>query len=273
MRLSTAGWLRILISVILLLLCSFVGSLAFAAESLKLSILHMNDPHGHYAAQEDKLGPISGFGKAQTILKEVSARNSAEGRETLILMAGDLLSGTPFSMVFKGKMGVDLMNKMGFHAMVVGNHEFDYGQDNLFKALKPLMQFPLLSANTRTSTGANVFESLIEKKYPSSGTRVIIFGLTTQETPITTHPNNIKGLVFEDPTSTAIELLKDAKDEDLVIALTHIGIHDDKMLAEACPKIDVIIGGHTHTKIDPPIKVVNTIILPGRRVRQICWKA
>lgn len=243
-----------------LLLCLWVGSSAFSAETLKLSILHMNDPHGHYAAEDGKDGPIGGFAKAQTVIKEQSARSSAEGRETLILMAGDLLTGTPFSMVFKGKLGVALMNKMGFDVMTVGNHEFDYGQDNLLKTLKPAMQFPLLSANTKTSEGARVFDALVEKKYPNAQTKVIIFGLTTAETPITTHPKNIKGLAFDDPISTAKELLKDAKDEDLVIALTHIGIDEDKKLAEAVPKIDVIIGGHSHTKIPQPLKVRDTII-------------
>lgn len=250
--------LRLLL--IAVLLCLWVGSAAFSAETLKLSILHMNDPHAHYAPEDGKDVPVGGFAKAQTVLKEQSARNRAEGRETLMLMAGDLLTGTPFSMVFKGKMGVDLMNKIGFDVMTVGNHEFDYGQDNLLNTLKPLMQFPLLSANTKTSQGAGVFDASVEKKYPNAQTKVIILGLTTAETPITTHPKNIKGLVFNDPIATAKELLKDAKDEDLVIALTHIGIDDDKKLAEAVPKIDVIIGGHSHTKIPVPLKIRDTII-------------
>jgi 5'-nucleotidase len=54
---------------------------------------------------------------------------------------------------------------MGFNAMVVGNHDFDYGQDNLLKTLKPLMRFPLLSANIRTSGGERVFDPMVEKKY------------------------------------------------------------------------------------------------------------
>jgi 2',3'-cyclic-nucleotide 2'-phosphodiesterase (5'-nucleotidase family) len=244
----------------LLVLFSCASSSALSAETLKLSILHMNDPHAHYAAEDGKDGLVGGFAKAQTVIKEQSALNSAEGRETLMLMAGDLLTGTPFSMVFKGKLGVALMNKMGFNVMTVGNHEFDYGQDNLLNTLKPLMQFPLLSANTKTSAGERVFDALVEKKFPNARTRVIIFGLTTAETPITTHPKNIKGLVFDDPIVTAKELLKDAKDVDLVIALTHIGIDEDKKLAEAVPKIDVIIGGHSHTKIPVPLKVRDTII-------------
>ncbi len=126
--------------------------------------------------------------------------------------------------------------------------------------LKPLMQFPLLSANTKTSTGERVFDAVVQEKYPNAQTKVIIFGLTTAETPITTHPKNIKGLAFDDPIATAKELLKDVKDEDLVIGLTHIGIDEDKKLAEAVPKIDVIIGGHSHTKIPVPLKVRDTII-------------
>ena len=96
--------------------------------------------------------------------KRCRPANEAEGRHTLLFMAGDLLMGTPFSTAFKGKLGVTLMNKMKFNAMTVGNHEFDYGQDNLLVDLKPLMEFPLLSANTRTSSGRERFPRASSKR-------------------------------------------------------------------------------------------------------------
>ena len=82
----------------------------------------MNDPHAHYEPYQDRNTKevIGGFAKAQTVIKEVLAANQAEGRETLIFMAGDLLMGTPFSTAFKGQLGVKLMNKMKFTAMTVG---------------------------------------------------------------------------------------------------------------------------------------------------------
>ncbi len=233
-----------------------------ARDVLKLTILHMNDPHAHYVPYEKKGmdGRIGGFGKAASVLRAAQARSTTEGRHTLVLMAGDLLMGTQFSTVFKGSLGVLLMNHMKFDAMTVGNHEFDYGKANLISHLKPSMAFPLLSENTRTREGKYVFDRVIMKKYPDSDTRVILFGLTTSETPVTTLPDNVRGLVFHDPIKTACELLKDFNLEDFIVAVTHIGIYEDRKLAAACPKIDVIIGGHSHTKIFTPEKVGDTLI-------------
>jgi 5'-nucleotidase / UDP-sugar diphosphatase len=255
-----------LIAILSALALLFVGFAPVAAAPsdhvLKLTILHMNDPHGHYAPYKsgNYSGLIGGFAKAEAVMADVATKDKAEGRHTLILMAGDLLTGTPFSMVFKGTLGVELMNKMKFDAMVVGNHEFDYGQDNLLNNLKPIMKFPLLSANIRTTGGKHPFESIFEKKFPGTDTKIEIFGLTTQETPITTHPKNVKGLVFDDPIATAKGILKHVGPKDLVIALTHLGIQEDKKLAAACPRINVIIGGHSHTELLEPVKVGNTII-------------
>jgi 5'-nucleotidase / UDP-sugar diphosphatase len=262
MMFNTRSKLNLSVILALLFSCLIMVGASQAADALKLTILHMNDPHAHYLpyAEAEVQGLIGGFARAQTVLKEVQAQNKAEGRHTLILLGGDLLMGTPFSTAFKGKLGVTLMNKMKFNAMTVGNHEFDYGQDNLLADLKPLMEFPLLSSNTRTSSGQNVFQGVLEKKYPPSNTTVVIFGLTTTDTPTTTHPDNVKGLVFDDPIATAKGILDRVGEKDLVIALTHLGVDEDKKLAEACPKIDVIIGGHSHTAIFEPIKVNQTVI-------------
>jgi len=236
---------------------------ATAGQSLKLTVLHMNDPHAHYLpyTEKDDQRPIGGFAKAQTVLKGVRDKNGTEGRETLIFLAGDLLMGTPFSTAFKGELGVKLLNKMGINAMAVGNHEFDYGQENLLLRLRPLMEFPLLSANIRTAGGESLFERVLVKEASSSPTRIAVFGLTTKETPITTHPGNVEGLVFDDPIQTAKSILERYDDSDLIIAVTHIGVEEDKQLAAACPKIDVIVGGHSHTALFEPIKVGDTLIV------------
>ena len=98
---------KLTLSVVLALLfsCLFLVGASQAADALKLTILHMNDPHAHYLpyAEAGVEGLIGGFARAQTVLKEVQAQNKAEGRHTLLFMAGDLLMGTPFSTAFKGK--------------------------------------------------------------------------------------------------------------------------------------------------------------------------
>ncbi len=249
---------------VLFLLCvlGITAPFASAGEPLKLTILYMNDPHAHYEPYQDTdtKEMIGGFAKAQTLIKEVLASNQAEGRETLIFLAGDLLMGTPFSTAFKGQLGVKLMNKMKFTAMTVGNHEFDYGQDNLLKILRPQMEFPLLSANTTSDSGEYLFDRAVQKKFPGSNTNAQILGLTTAQTSVTTHPKNVKGLVFNDPVKTACEFLKEVRKDDLVIALTHIGVDEDKRLAQTCPRINVIIGGHSHTALFEPLRVGDTVI-------------
>ncbi|HTY22387.1 MAG TPA: 5'-nucleotidase C-terminal domain-containing protein [Desulfomonilaceae bacterium] len=252
------------IFLILILVCALgiPAAVAQSSKPLKLTILYMNDPHAHYEPYQEGSTKelIGGFAKAQTVFKEVLAANRAQGRETLIFLAGDLLMGTPFSTAFKGRLGVKLMNKMNFTSMTVGNHEFDYGQANLLKTLKPMMKFPLLSANTTSESGKFLFQRSMQKKFPKSETRAVIFGLTTTDTAITTHPKNAKGLVFHDPIQTTRELLKKVKKDDLVIALTHLGVDEDKKLAQDCPRINVIIGGHSHTALLEPLRVGDTII-------------
>ena len=131
--------------------CALVGTIllvwlasdaARAAGLWKLTILYMGDTHAHYLPYrlKEEPGPLGGFAKALTVMEGIRSQCSAEGRDTLTLMAGDLLMGTPFSTAFKGEAGVDLMNRMKFDAMAVGNHEFDYGLNNLLEKLRPLMK-------------------------------------------------------------------------------------------------------------------------------------
>lgn len=249
----------LLLAIILLL--PALASATSAEQPLKLTILYMNDPHAHYLPYKIEQGqdPIGGFAKAQTVIEDVRARCTQEGRDALTLMAGDLLMGTPFSTAFKGELGVRLMNHIKFDAMAVGNHEFDYGLPNLLDNLRPRMEFPLLSANITTHDGRYVFDRFIVKN-GNQGTKIVIFGLTTKWTPSMTLAQNVKGLVFEDPIAVARVLLRDFKDEDLIIALTHLGVNADRKLARACTAIDVIIGGHSHTRIPVPEKVDRTLI-------------
>lgn len=251
--------LAVILSFLTLPLC-FAGN-CDAPTEFKVTILHMNDPHAHYdpykIAKDGE--PMGGFARAKTIMDGIEARNRTDRVDTLKLMAGDLLTGTLYSTAFQGEMGVRLMNEMGFTAMVVGNHEFDYGLENLFR-IRKLMKFPLLSANIKTSEGKHLFRTILKEKMPVTGGRVVIFGLTTEQTPTSTLPDNVKGLQFDDPIETAKDILKQFTDSDFVVALTHIGLDQDERLAEACPKIDVIIGGHTHSDVDPPRRVGDTVI-------------
>ncbi len=251
-----------LTAYILLFIACIPQAYSWAGEPAKLTILYINDPHAHYLPYQDKdiSGLVGGFGKVATVMEQERTRARSEGRFTLTLMGGDLLLGTPFSTTFKGELGAILMNQLKFTAMVVGNHEFEYGLNNLLSNLRARLDFPLLSGNVQTEEGECIFDSTLKGEIPNSKTGFTIIGLTTQQTPKITLPDNVKGLVVKDPINTAKECIKGVPADDLVIALTHLGVGEDRRLAEACPRIGVIIGGHSHTALFKPLKVHNTLI-------------
>jgi 5'-nucleotidase / UDP-sugar diphosphatase len=240
----------------------FFAAAHSSADELKLTILHMNDPHAHYTAYKEKGydQPIGGFAKAAAVIKAEKEKAEAHGRHVLFFLAGDLLTGTPYSMVFKGRLGVDQLNRLNLTAMVIGNHEFDYGTDNLVNNLLPNMKFPLLSANIRAKNGERPFKDSLELSFPGTNQKALVVGLTTQDTPVTTHPKNIADLEFDDPVTTACKFAEKRPKDEFIIALTHIGIDKDTELAKACPRIGLIIGGHSHTAIYEPRVTNGTII-------------
>lgn len=248
-------WIKLACFVGVATLILFVPP-ADAKSVHKATILYMNDVHGYYAAyrEGDPEQLVGGFGKAASIIDRIRAENGAQARETYLLMAGDLLTGTPLDAVTKGTLGVKLMNVMGFTAMAVGNHEFDMGWRQLFQVLAPMMHFPLLSANMRTSASPPPPIRAAVELPTASGTKVVIFGLTLKDTKTRTKPSNVEGVEFIDEFETAARLLTRYGDEDFIIALTHIGLEDDKRLAASSPKIDVILGGHSHSMVDSPYR-------------------
>ncbi len=261
---ALAGGCALILALLLLLLASApaLGPVQAAdARPISITILHMNDPHGYYDVEKRKdAEPAGGFAKAAGLIEKIRKSNRAEDRTTLLLIAGDLLTGTPFTRVWEGKMGVDLMNRMEFDVMVIGNHEFDAGTEHLVSKLKPAANFPFISANILDSEGKRLFEPFITRPLGDRG-RVVIVGLTTEETPHSTYPPNVKGLSFPDPIETFKELSGEFTDEDFVIALTHLGVKRDTELARACPVIDVIVGGHSHTALHSPLIVGDTLIV------------
>jgi 2',3'-cyclic-nucleotide 2'-phosphodiesterase (5'-nucleotidase family) len=229
-----------------------------------VTILHMNDPHTHYLPHRIREfpEPVGGFARAQTVIRQAQEENDKRGRDTLVLSAGDLLTGTPFSEVWRGKLGIALMNRMGFAAMAVGNHEFDYGSEHLISVLEPAAQFPFLSANIfKTESGKRVFEPTVTWTGGRQVIKAIIIGLTTPSTKTGTHPRNVKDLSFGDQIEAANRQLKGLSEKDFLIALTHLGVDEDERLARACPVIDVIVGGHSHTALFEPKQIGDTLIV------------
>jgi 5'-nucleotidase/UDP-sugar diphosphatase len=217
-----------------------------------LRLLYVNDFHG-FAEPYRPLKSAELLGGAAYLAGAVDRLRT--GQPTLLLAAGDMIQGNNWANLFQGKSSIALMNAMKFDAMVVGNHEFDYGQKVLQQRLREA-RFPVLGANVRGVPGLRPY--VIEK---IAGIRVALIGVVTPDTPTSTHPRNVAGLKFSPPAAAVARCLKALRGQsDLVVVLSHLGYPADRALAQQVPGIDVIIGGHTHTRLETPAVVNHTII-------------
>jgi len=243
---------RISIFLSIIFLVFFISSNAIC-EDINIRLLYVNDFHG-FAEEQRSDFTGSMVGGASYLAGMIDRLR--QDRPSLLLSAGDMIQGSNWANLFQGKSVIELMNCMGFDAMAVGNHEFDFGVDVLKERMKEA-SFPFLGANIIGLEGVKPF---IIKEL--KGVRIAIIGLATEETPIYTHPDNVRGLIFQSPLDTAERYIKDLKDKvDVIIILSHLGFHNDMVLAQKVGDIDVIVGGHSHTKIEKPALIGKTIIL------------
>lgn len=205
-----------------------------------LTILHTNDMHGFFVE-----GKYDGMGAAK--LKTVFDMYTNLGN-TLILDAGDAIQGANLVTLSKGEKAIEIMNALGYDAMVVGNHEFDYGQAELIEN-EADADFPMLAANVKKADGSDFLTPYVIKTI--DGIKVAIFGLATPETIYKSHPDNTIGLTFEDPATVAATLVPQLRGmADVVIGLVHLGdegITTSEGLATAVDGIDILIDGHSHS--------------------------
>jgi len=240
---------------------SATGISATAVEDRTLVILHTNDFHGHPLKFSYNQAPgFGGLPAIATFVEQVRAKH----KNVLLLDAGDLNTGTPESNFFKAVPDIIGYNYIGYDAMVVGNHEFDH-PISILKKQERLANFPFLSANVRTKGGARLVRPYTIKRF--SNFTVGIFGLTLKETEIIGNPEHVRDLVIEDEVKSAQKMVKALRDKvDVLIALVHMGIWDDKArgsrrLAASVKGIDLIIDGHTHTDLTEPLFVNNIPIV------------
>ncbi|MGV8118996.1 MAG: bifunctional metallophosphatase/5'-nucleotidase [Candidatus Xenobiia bacterium LiM19] len=236
-----------------------------AGENIELLILHTNDLHGRMLPGYDiniAIPPEKIGGAAYIAGKIRELRDRNPGR-VLLVDGGDCATGTAFSDALYGIPVIDYMNSVGYEAMTVGNHEFDWGTGKLM-AMQERAKFPFLAANLIDSRTGRVPQYaqpyiIIEKE----GVRIGIVGLTTQNITILQNPSRVKNLHFlppEEPARKAIEELR-RKGVRIITVLSHLGIDDDKKLAGKVPGITCIIGAHSHTALNKPLKVNETVIV------------
>jgi 2',3'-cyclic-nucleotide 2'-phosphodiesterase (5'-nucleotidase family) len=245
-----------------LLLALFLPALAGAvcAPGGRLTLLHFNDFHGQLEPYQDPQNQVERGGIARLAATVARVRAEDPGRPVLLLFAGDLLQGTLTSSLFKGIPDITLFGRMGVDAMVMGNHELDYGQDT-FRRLAARSRFPILSANLESHPEPLPLAAQLVIDRPGTP-RVAILGLTSPELATATHPRNMKGLSVEEPVAVARRLVPSLREgSDLMVVLSHMGITDDRRLARTVPGIDLIVGGHNHNLYEEPVREGETAIL------------
>ena len=256
-----------------------------------ITILHNNDSHGNLTK-----GAYVGMTQLATLIKQERYYNPAR---TLLLNGGDQIQGdammyyfksaplgyaadgTPLPTALQTQPMIAVMNSLGYDAMTLGNHEFNFGA-TVFDGIFKQTNFPLLGANVADAgayglatvgPGGQGVQPYIEKTL--DGIKVAVLGLTNPRVPNYELPSNIPGLTFSSPITTAqndVPALRASN--DVVIALTHIGFTSDPNsvsydpwvdtnLAAQVNGVDAIIGAHSHTNPaspEAPYKFLPTII-------------
>ncbi|TBL70875.1 bifunctional metallophosphatase/5'-nucleotidase [Paenibacillus thalictri] len=221
--------------------------------TVHVTIAHMNDSHGHIT--ENKSGGEFGYAKIASLLKQWRAENP----NFQLFDAGDTFQGTVFVNQFKGESLPPLLKALGINVMEAGNHEFDFGQEQTLK-LRSMLPYPMLGANAVKADGTPLLDKVY--RFEAGGQKFVVFGLVTPETAILTHPDNVKGLTFQDPVETARKMVTELQGKgEHIILLSHSGIDTDREIAKKVPGIELIIGGHSHTRIPEPELVGGTYIV------------
>ncbi len=234
----------------------FVLAVSVVAKAQKqIVILHTNDTHStiepvsRYSKVKEAAGK-AGCVRRATMVKQLREQNP----DILLFDSGDFSQGSTFYTMYKGDVEVGLMNIMGYDAATIGNHEFDFGLDNLARLARQA-KFPIVCSNC-DFTGTPCQDVI--KKYcvvVRDGVRIGVFGLTPKIEGLVMK-ENIAGVKYIDPiqaTKEMVSVLRDKERCDIVVCLSHLGWKlapeyiDDQVLISSTTGIDIVLGGHSHT--------------------------
>jgi 5'-nucleotidase/UDP-sugar diphosphatase len=237
-------------------------SITCAQQPKQITLFYTNDMHGHFTpmpATKDK-PPLGGFVALEYYVKQ--QRKLAPN--SLLFDAGDLMTGNLISdMEYKGAMGgalIEMMNIIGYDGRTFGNHDCDKPITNLQK-MDSLANFPTVCANFTDSAGRD-FTKEKYHIYTVNGLRIGVIGITYFPMAGMASPSSLLGFNSTDPI-LAVEKIVPEIDSltDLIVVLSHSGIEADRELAQKAKGINVIIGGHSHTRLNQPEKVGNVLIV------------
>lgn len=239
-------------TVVLYMLLLFTAVGAYAQKHLE--VLHTNDTHSCIMPLNPNLADTAvagrgGFLRRVAMIREERAKNPG----LLLIDSGDFSQGSPFYTMFKGDVEVGLMNLMGYDAVTIGNHEFDFGLENMARIFK-MAKFPVVCANydfTGTCVEGLVKPYVIIKR---NGLKIGLFGLSPQLKGLV-DLSKCKGVTYLDPIEVGNRVAAELKHDkrcDVVICVSHLGwlrpdeMGDQKLLASS-KNIDLVLGGHSHS--------------------------
>lgn len=239
--------------VLLSLATVFAPTTVDAKKHRQLVILHTNDTHSTILPVNENIDNKELAGRGGFIRRVNMVKEQRQLHPDLLLFdSGDFSQGSGYYTLFKGEVEIGLMNEMGYDCATIGNHEFDYGMENLAKLFR-MAKFPIVCSNY-DCTGTEL-EGLV-KPYITmtrNDVKIGIFALSPALKGLV-FDGNCKGLVYLDPAETAqkyIDLLRKQEKCDIVICISHLGWNvseypDERFisLTEGC---DLVLGGHTHT--------------------------
>lgn len=239
----------------ILSICLLAGVVLAGFAQKQLTILHTNDTHSAIEPLSIHLDDTLRAGRAGFVRRLNMVDSMRRVHPDLLLFdSGDFSQGSPYYTLFKGDVEIGLMNEMHYDAAVIGNHEFDFGLDNMARIFREA-KFPIVCANydfTGTVVEGVVKPWVIIKR---DGVKIGVFGLSPKMDGLVSK-DNCKGVKFLDPVATAArvsEFLKKKKKCDVVICLSHLGwkmepynVGDSSMIAGS-RYIDLVLGGHSHS--------------------------
>ena len=231
------------------------------ANMKKLTILHSNDLHGDFLAEEVDTKLIGGV----SMLSGYVGKVRREEKNAIYCIAGDMFRGSVIDSEFRGISTIEIMNMLSPDVVTIGNHEIDYGIAHLL-FLEKCAKFPIINANLHITTNhARLFKShhLMEV----DGMKILFIGILTESVLSMAKKEALIG-DFVDIHDAVCEVERicdayNAMDIDCTVLLTHIGFEEDKQLAaqlDPALGVDIIIGGHSHTFLEEP-EVVNGILI------------
>lgn len=283
-----------------LLIILLLGSIIFlAAEEILLDIIWTNDLHGGIDPYDatfmnpDFPPRLGGGGSHATYIEQVRQKQKENARYSFLFDAGDFFQGHPIGTVSKGKAVIEYMNSVSYDLLVIGNHEYDIGEDDLLETLQ-LAEFPILTCNIIDKrTGELVKYAQPYIIYERAGIKIAVIGVTTTDTEKMSFPENIKNVDFI-PAKPALEkyikIVKEQENADLVFVVGHMGIpyspepaynarygdekqikeerrwgYDAQEIAHEVDGIDFMIGGHIHKGFPEPWEdpVTHTLVVQG----------